>query len=157
MILVSSCLIGEKCRYDGNASFIPTIAKLANDGKAVPCCPEVLGGLPTPREPAEIIGGNATDVLDGNAQIITRKGVDVTTEFIAGAYRTLRLAQENDVSIAIFKERSPSCGSCFIYDGTFSNTKILGMGIATAMLRRHGISVYSEENFENGMKEMIEA
>jgi len=151
MILVSSCLIGEKCRYDGSASFVPTIAKLANDGKAVPCCPEVLGGLPTPRVPAEIIDGTAGDVLDGQARIVTKTGIDVTSEFVAGAYETLKLAQENDVSIAILKERSPSCGSCFVYDGTFTGNKIPGEGVTATLLRRHGISVYSEENFENGI------
>ena len=148
MILVSSCLLGEKCRYDGNDCFDPLVVKLVNNRGAIPCCPEVLGGLPTPRVPAEIIGGNADDVLDGKAQIMTKEGVDVTKEFVEGAYQTLKLAQENDISVAILKERSPSCGSCLVYDGTFSDVKIPGIGVTTALLRRNGIKVYSEENFE---------
>jgi len=146
-ILVSACLMGEKCRYDGNDCLTPEIVK--NIDNSVLCCPEVMGGLPTPRVPAEIIGGNADDVLDGQAQVITKTGKDVTAEFIAGAYQTLELAKENQVSIAILKEESPSCGSCLIYDGNFTGNKIAGAGITTALLRRHGIRVYSEENFES--------
>ena len=146
-ILVSACLLGEKCRYDGNDNLIPEIAKKLNADNIVPCCPEVLGGLSTPREPAEIIGGSAADILTGNAYVITKNGADVTKEFVAGAYETLELAKENNITIAILKERSPSCGSCMIYDGAFNGSKIAGAGLTTALLRQHGISIYSEENF----------
>ena len=146
MILVSACLMGEKCRYDGFDNLIPKIVE--NVEHAVLCCPEVLGGLPTPRVPAEIINGTAEDVLDGKAQIVTKEGTDVTAAFLSGAYQSLRLAKKHDVTVAILKERSPSCGSCFIYDGTFTGGKLPGVGITTAMLRRNGIHVYSEENFE---------
>ena len=145
MILVSACLMGKKCRYDGNDNLIFEVVE--NVDHAILCCPEVLGGLPTPRVPAEITNGTAEDVIDGNAQVITKEGIDVTAEFLAGAYHSLELAKENKVSIAILKERSPSCGSCFVYDGTFTGKKIPGAGITTALLRRHGIRVYSEENF----------
>jgi len=147
-ILISACLLGEKCRYDGNDNLIPEIAKKWNIDNILSCCPEVLGGLPTPREPAEIINGTATHVLNGNAQVITKNGVDVTKEFIAGAYETLKLATENNIKVAILKERSPSCGSCKVYDGTFKGTKINGAGLTTALLRQHGIKIYSEENYE---------
>ena len=147
MILVSSCLIGEKCRYDGSASFIPSLAKLVEAGKAIACCPEVLGGLPTPREPAEIIGGTGAYVLDGCARIVTKSGQDVTDAFLKGAYQTLALAKKHEVKTAIFKERSPSCGSCMIYNGKFNGQKQEGEGVATALLRQGGVKVFSEENF----------
>jgi len=146
-VLVSACLMGEKCRYDGDDCLNSDIVKKIDN--PVLCCPEVMGGLPTPRVPAEIIGGNADDVLDGQAQVITITGKAVTSEFIAGAYQTLKLAKEKQVSIAILKEESPSCGSCSVYDGSFTGNKIIGTGITTALLRRHGIRVYSEENFES--------
>jgi len=143
-VLVSACLMGEACRYDGNDNLIPEVAEKFKD--AVLCCPEVLGGLLTPRMPAEIVSGNAEDVLDGNARIVTKAGEDVTAEFLAGAYQSLKLAKENDVSMAILKEGSPSCGSCFVHDGTFTGNKISGVGVTTALLLQHGIHVYSEEN-----------
>ena len=148
MVLMSACLMGEKCRYDGNDNLIPALTERFKD--AVLCCPEVMGGLTTPRPSAEIVGGNADDVLEGKARIITKTGEDVTEAFVAGAYQTLKLAKEKQVVIAILKERSPSCGSCFIYDGTFSGNKIAGAGVATTLLRRHGIRIYSEENFKEG-------
>lgn len=149
MVLVSACLMGEKCRYDGDDNLIPEIVEKLND--VVLCCPEVMGGLSTPRVPAEITGGTAEDVIDGKAQVITKDGADVTEAFLAGAYQALALAKENKVSVAILKERSPSCGSCLIYDGTFAGKQILGAGITTALLRRHGIRVYSEETFDDGV------
>jgi uncharacterized protein YbbK (DUF523 family) len=146
MILVSACLVGEKCRYDGNHNLIPEI--VVAFGETVRCCPEVLGGLPTPRVPAEIVGGTAEDVLDGKARVLTKEGADVTKAFLAGAHRSLEMARENQVSAAVLKESSPSCGSCFVFDGTFSDVKIPGIGLTTALLRRSGIPVYSEENFK---------
>lgn len=147
MILVSACLIGEKCRYDGKANFVLSVAKLVEEGKAIACCPEILGGLPTPREPAEIISGIGVDVLNRKAQVVTKENGDVTSEFVKGAYQTLAVAQENKVKIAILKERSPSCGSCMIYNGKFNGEKQQGEGVTAALLRQNGIKVFSEENF----------
>ena len=147
MMLISACLMGETCRYDGRHNLIPDLKEKV-DKEALLCCPEVLGGLSTPRVPAEIVGGTAADVLDGQAQIRTKTGEDVTAAFLEGAYGVLELAKENQVSVAILKENSPSCGSFFVYDGTFSGIKVQGAGLTTTLLRRHGIAVYSEKNFK---------
>jgi uncharacterized protein YbbK (DUF523 family) len=146
MILISSCLAGLATRYDGKDNYRDEIAGLLRDGKAVLVCPEQLGGLPTPRPPAEIVGGNGADVLDGRAKVMTNTGVDVTEEFVRGAKQTLLTAQAVKAEYAILKESSPSCGGVKIYNGTFTMTKQLGYGVTAALLRRHGITVYSEEN-----------
>ncbi|WP_027364474.1 DUF523 domain-containing protein [Desulfotruncus alcoholivorax] len=147
MIIISACLAGEKCRYTGDGFDFPELRKLVDDGKALPVCPEVLGGLPTPREPNEIVGGCGYDVLDGKARVLTSSGSDKTEEFIRGAGRVLHKALVNDVKTAILKERSPSCGSNVIYDGSFSGKKTPGCGCTAALLIRNGISVFSEENY----------
>jgi uncharacterized protein YbbK (DUF523 family) len=116
-------------------------------GEVLPVCPEQLGGLPTPRPPAEIVGGSGEDVLDGQARVITRDGQDVTDNYLRGALEVLRLAQLAGVDEAILKERSPSCASTEIYDGTFSGTLRPGCGVTTALLRRHGIRVVSDLKF----------
>lgn len=148
MIIISSCLAGLATRYDGRDNFQEGIAKLLKEGKAVLVCPEQLGGLPTPRPPAEIVGGNGEDVLEGKAKVMTSGGIDVTEEFIRGAEQTLKTAQAVNAKSAILKESSPSCGSNLIYDGTYSKTKQPGFGVTAALLRRHGIEVYSELNFK---------
>ena len=117
MIVISACLAGMKVRYDGRDNLYPKIQQLVDEKKAVTVCPEVFGGLPTPRNPAEIIGGDGRDVLDGKATVV------------------------------ILKQNSPSCGSDMIYNGEFNGTKVKGVGVTTALLRRNGIEVISEENF----------
>ncbi len=147
MILVSACLVGCRCRYDqGSKPHDPVIA-LIREGKAVPVCPEQMGGLPTPRLPAEIIGGDGDDVLDGRARVVNSAGEDVTAQFLAGAREALRMAEAAGAAVAILKERSPSCGSAAIYDGSFSGGVRSGVGVTAALLRRHGLQVYSEENW----------
>ncbi|MDR6225081.1 DUF523 domain-containing protein [Desmospora profundinema] len=145
MKIVSGCFAGIACRYDRKHNRVEEIQRLVREGKAVPVCPEQMGGLSTPRNPAEIVGGDGDDVLDGNARVIDKQGSDVTESFVAGAREALAMAQAVDADEAILKERSPSCGSCMIYDGTFSGTKKAGVGVTTALLRRHGIRVVSEE------------
>lgn len=145
MILVSSCLAGVKCRYNGTASLNEKIQELVDDNKAMLVCPELLGGFLTPREPAEIIGGYGNDVLEGRAKVIEKSGKDVTDLYINGAVRTLELANLNKVSCVVLKEYSPSCGSKMIYDGSFQNKKIAGDGVTSALLKREGIKVISEE------------
>jgi uncharacterized protein YbbK (DUF523 family) len=145
MILVSSCLAGVKCRYNGTASLDEKIQELVEDKKAMLVCPELLGGFLTPREPAEIIGGNGNDVLDGRAKVIEKSGKDVTDLYIKGAINTLELAASNKASCVVLKEYSPSCGSKMIYDGSFQNKKIAGDGVTSALLKREGIKVISEE------------
>lgn len=135
--LISACLIGENCKYNGENN-LEKIAKLLFDkGLALPVCPEQLGGLSTPREPSEIVGN----------QVINKKGEDVTKEFMFGAVKTLDYALKNDIRIAILQARSPSCGSNKVYDGTFSNTLIEGEGRTTTLLRRNGIKVITIEEY----------
>jgi uncharacterized protein YbbK (DUF523 family) len=148
MILISSCLAGLSTRYDGGDNYREEIALLLKQGKAVLVCPEQLGGLPTPREPAEIVGGNGSDVLNGKAKVMTSEGRDVTGEFIRGARETLKTAQAVQAKYAVLKESSPSCGSILIYDGTFSMRKHPGFGVTSSLLRRHGVEVYSENNVQ---------
>ncbi|WP_047153162.1 DUF523 domain-containing protein [Aneurinibacillus tyrosinisolvens] len=146
MKIVSACLMGCQCRYDKKDNRVEQIEQLVKEGKAVPVCPEQLGGLPTPRPPAEIVGGDGFDVLDGKARVIDDRGNDVTADFIQGAQQALRIAQTAGAAEAVLKERSPSCGSAAIYDGTFSKTKRTGVGVTAALFIRNGIAVTSEEN-----------
>ncbi len=151
-ILISSCLIGLNVRYDAKSNKVESLVKLVKEGRAIFLCPEQLGGLSTPRIPAEIeFTKTASDVLNGTAKIIGRDGSDLTNEFIKGAEATLKVCQELGITIAILKERSPSCGSNMVYDGTFMGNKISGQGLTTELLRRNGIKVYSEENFPNDL------
>ncbi|GED31133.1 DUF523 domain-containing protein [Brevibacillus nitrificans] len=145
MKMISACLIGCECRYDQKSCRDQELEQLLREGKVIPVCPEQLGGLPTPRPPAEIVGGDGFDVLDGKARIVDQKGNDVTEEFLAGARQALKLAQTVGATSAILKENSPSCGSTFVYDGTFSGKKVTGTGLTAALFRRHGIEVQSEQ------------
>lgn len=145
MILVSSCLAGLEVRYNGTHSLHTKISKLVEEKKAVTVCPELLGGFSTPREPAEIVGGNGEDVLDGNATVVEKSGDDVTDLYIKGAYATLEIAKKLNVETVLLKENSPSCGSAMIYNGDFEGEKITGVGVTTALLRRNGFQVISEE------------
>lgn len=149
MKIVSACFVGIHCRYDQRHNALEEIRRLVREGKAIPVCPEQEGGLPTPRNPAEIVGGDGEDVLDGKARVIDNRGNDVTEQFLAGARKALAVAQAVGAKQAILKERSPSCGSCMIYDGTFSGGKKPGVGVTAALLRRHGIEVVSEETMED--------
>ncbi|PMC34851.1 DUF523 domain-containing protein [Bacillus sp. UMB0899] len=145
MILVSSCLAGIEVRYNGSHCLDKNILRLIEQNRITTVCPELLGGFATPREPAEIIGGTGEDVLDGKARVIEKSGNDVTEMYIKGANATLIKAQEINAKVIILKEFSPSCGSKMIYNGHFSGEKIAGNGVTTALLRRNGIRVVSEE------------
>ncbi|MGN7403394.1 DUF523 domain-containing protein [Cytobacillus praedii] len=141
MILVSSCLAGLEVRYNGTHCLDKKIHQMIEKKQAITVCPELLGGFSTPREPAEIVGGNGEDVLDGKAKVIEKSGKDVTKLYIKGAYSTLRKAQEVGATVVILKEFSPSCGSSMIYNGEFKGIKIVGNGVTTALLERNGIQV----------------
>lgn len=145
MIVVSSCLAGLEVRYNGTHRLDSRIQELVDNNKAIIICPELLGGFTTPREPAEIVGGDGEDVLQGNAQVINRLGKDVTDMYVKGAYETLRIAQEVHAEVVVLKENSPSCGSSMIYNGEFTGDKIVGNGVTTALLIRNGLRVISEE------------
>lgn len=145
LILVSSCLAGMKVRYNGTDCLDAGIQRLLEDNKATAVCPELLGGFSTPREPAEIIGGDGYDVLEGRAKVMDRSGEDVTELYLGGAQLTLEKARELGARAVVLKENSPSCGSTMIYNGEFSGRKMAGDGVTTALLRKHGIVVLSEE------------
>jgi len=155
MILVSSCLIGLEVRYNGTHCLDKKIRQLLEDNQAINVCPELLGGFSTPREPAEIVGGNGEDVLNGKAKVVEKSGRDVTELYIQGAYATLRKAQEVNATVVILKEFSPSCGSSMIYNGEFKGKKIVGNGVTTALLKRNGIQVVSEERISEFLQEKI--
>lgn len=134
-ILVSSCLLGENCNYKGGNSKSRILEKLKDSVEYIPVCPEVMGGLSTPRVPAEIKGG----------RVVTKTGLDVTEEFAKGAEIAFEKALENNCLLAVMKKRSPSCGFGKIYDGTFSGRLIDGNGIATALLAEKGIDIIQSE------------
>ncbi|GHI01503.1 DUF523 domain-containing protein [Neobacillus kokaensis] len=147
MILVSSCLAGLEVRYNSTHSLNKEIHKLVDENKAVTICPELLGGFLTPREHAEIVGGDGGDVLDGKAEVIEKSGKVVTELYIKGAYAALKKAKEINASGVVLKENSPSCGSSLIYNGEFKGKKIVGNGVTSALLKRNGVKVISEEKF----------
>ncbi|WP_434606630.1 DUF523 domain-containing protein [Pseudomonas sp. R1-7] len=144
-ILVSRCLLGHRVRYDGGASGpFDQLQQWLDEGRIVPLCPEVAGGLPTPRAAAEIPGGQGAQVLDGDAAVITSDGEDVSAQFLSGAYQALELVREHGIRIAVLKANSPSCGNLLTYDGTFSGVKVRGEGVTAALLRRQGVRVFNE-------------
>ncbi len=146
MILVSACLLGLSCRYDGGHNLCPALVAPAAAGLCLPVCPEQLGGLPTPRPPGEIVGGSGNDVLAGRASILAADGADLTPAFLNGVRQTLALVRATPVAAAILKARSPSCGVGAIYDGSFTRTLRNGHGVAAAALAELGIELYTEED-----------
>ncbi|NLW17682.1 MAG: DUF523 domain-containing protein [Firmicutes bacterium] len=140
-ILVSACLAGFPCRYDCKSKPNREVMILVAAGLALPVCPEQLGGLPTPRSAAEIVGGDGHDVLAGKARVINGTGADVSDEFVRGARAVAQLARLYGVKIALLQERSPSCGTSQVYDGTFSRRLRPGAGVAAARLAQLGIEV----------------
>jgi len=144
-ILVSRCLLGHRVRYDGGASGpFDQLRQWLDEGRVVPLCPEVAGGLPTPRAAAEIPGGQGAQVLDGDAAVITTDGEDVTVQFLSGAHQALDLVREHRIRIAVLKANSPSCGNLLTYDGTFSGVRVSGEGVTAALLKRQGVRVFNE-------------
>jgi uncharacterized protein YbbK (DUF523 family) len=149
-VLVSACLLGERVRYDGKdaASSSDILARWVDEGRVVPFCPEVAGGLGVPREPAEIQGPGGPAVLEGRARVVTVGGADVTAAFLGGAGAALERARGGGIRVAVLKEGSPSCGSGFVYDGSFAGRRRQGRGVTTALLEREGIRVFSELQLE---------
>lgn len=140
MLIVSKCLAGGRCRYDGESRPDPEIAALVNEGRAIAVCPEQLGGLPTPRTAAELTG-SGEEVLSGAARAVTKDGRDVTREFVSGAEKTLRICRLCGADRAVLKAKSPSCGCGLIYDGSFTGKLVPGTGVAAALLIENGIAV----------------
>ena len=149
-ILVSACLAGTPVRYDGKPATLnhKIMVRWISEGRAVMACPEVIGGLSTPRSPAEIVGGDGDDVLDGQATVQTRDGVDVTEQFVSGAKLALQVAQKHDIQVALLQDRAPSCGGDGVYDGTFSRTMRDGRGVTAALFERNGIKVFGGAEIE---------
>lgn len=146
--LVSACLIGAACRYDGADNSREAVRELLRreDVCLIPVCPEQLGGMPTPRLPSERVGG----------LVLNRAGEDVTPAFTRGASQALKIAELFGCEAAILKSRSPSCGSGQIYDGTFSGKLVEGNGVAAQMLRNHGIRVYTENQIAELTADFLE-
>ncbi len=135
-ILVSACLLGMNCKYNGGNNEKKEVLSLLEEHELIPVCPEILGGLPTPRVPAENKG----------KQVVTKDGRDVTFQFQKGALETLKIAQLYQCHCAILKEKSPSCGSGEIYDGTFQGILMQGDGVTARLLKEHGIYVVGEKH-----------
>ena len=145
MLLVSSCLLGLNTKYNGKNNLRHEVCRLCSRVAVAPVCPEQLGGLPTPRPPYEIQGGDGLGVLDGRARVISQQGQDSTEAFLLGAKETLKLADTVTAVAALFKARSPSCGNCCIYDGTFSGCTHEGSGVTASLLLQQGIPVFNED------------
>lgn len=148
MVLISACLLGQRVRYDGGHKKLlhRLIDELQAAGRLVPICPEMLGGLPTPRPAAEIRGeGDGASVLDDLAIITSQDGRDMTSEFLSGADAALQIAKSRNCRYAIMAEKSPSCGSRQVYSGNFDGVLQPGQGVTAALLARHGITVISSE------------
>lgn len=149
-MLVSACLLGINCKYNGRNNRSLDVLELSKVIQLIPICPEQLGGLSTPREKAEVEGGKGEEVLEGKARVVNEKGREVTSCFVKGAWETLRIAQLLGIKEALLKERSPSCGTNFIYDGTFSGKLMEGRGVTAALLKKHGLVIRSEEELQEG-------
>jgi uncharacterized protein YbbK (DUF523 family) len=148
MIGISACLGGVCCRYDGKAKEIKALKELVAAKQAVVICPEVIGGLPTPREPAEIVNGDGFDVWQKQAQVLTVSGMDVTQQFRQGAIAAYEELKNQGITTIILKEGSPSCGSQRIYDGSFSGITKAGVGVAAAYFMKQGINVIPESDWQ---------
>ncbi len=141
--MISACLLGIKCNYAGSSWALPQLLEEFKRGELFPACPEVLGGLPIPRPPAEIQRGAGPDVLDGRATVVSEDGRDVTAAFIKGAQAVAAIAETIGAREALLTERSPSCGCGIIFDGTFSSRFRRGDGVTAALLKRRGVAVRS--------------
>ena len=141
-LLISACLLGLNCKYSGCNNYLHIVEALRDRYELVPVCPECMGGLPIPHDPAERVGD----------KVISRSGADVTAPFQRGAELTLRRAQQTGARLALLKERSPSCGHGAIYDGTFTGTVVPGSGVTAALLAKNGVMVYGESRIKELLK-----
>jgi uncharacterized protein YbbK (DUF523 family) len=154
IVLVSACLLGIACRYDGGSRPVTGLCDLATQGVLLPICPEVIGGLTTPRAPAEIEGADAGldghAVLDGKSRVTYADGADVTAQFVTGAEVALAAVQRLGIRKAVLKAHSPSCGSGLIPSGNFDGRRVAGDGVTAALLMRAGVRVVSETDLPGG-------
>jgi uncharacterized protein YbbK (DUF523 family) len=147
-LLISACLLGVACNHEGRGSPRAVVDELAEHYRLVPVCPEVLGGLPTPRAAAELQGGDGADVVaaTGDARVVNIEGEDVTAAYRRGAEAAVAVAKAVGAERAVLKARSPSCGSSAVYDGSFSRRLVPGRGVTAAALAAAGLEVGSEED-----------
>jgi uncharacterized protein YbbK (DUF523 family) len=150
-ILISRCFLGERVRYNDEALTLvhPLIVLWQQQKRFVSICPEVSGGLSVPREAAEI--------QKNSSEVITKSGINVNAQFNLGAQQALILCEQHNIRFALLKESSPSCGSMYIYDGSFTNNKILGQGVTSQLLTQHNIKVFSENQLEKLEKRLDKA
>lgn len=137
-VLISSCLTGSPCRYNASGCLTNSLQKLIDRFDLISACAECMGGLPTPRSPSERIG----------ARVLTNKGKDVTYEFTKGAKRVVELAKSTNCKFAILKEKSPSCGTHLVYDGSFTGKVVEGSGVTAELLKKNGIECFSEDEID---------
>lgn len=135
-IMVSGCLLGENCKYNGGNNYSEKVSNYIKGHEVISVCPECMGGLPTPRVPAEIVNGVVTN----------REGICVDEQFRRGAKAALEIAEKEQIDLAILQSRSPSCGVKQIYDGTFSGTKVDGQGVFASLLKEHGFQIIDVED-----------
>ena len=140
-LVVSACLLGVKCKYNGGDNFNPKVKEIADRSNVTLVCPEELAGLPVPRVPSEIMRNE-----NGEVRVYSKDGEDLTEAFIKGAEKALKIAKESDAALAVMKQRSPSCGCGQIYDGSFTGKVIPGNGVAAELFMKNGIRVISEED-----------
>ena len=134
-VVISRCLLGENCRYDGGENKIEKLCEIKKLCNLIPVCPEVLGGLETPRSPSEI----------QNGRVIMKNGSDVTENFTSGAQKAFEIAKKNNCKAAILKAKSPSCGRDSIYDGSFSGKLTEGDGVFASLLKQEGFVIFTEK------------
>ena len=137
-LLISACLMGENVKYNGKNNLID-LDKIKEQYELIPFCPEVAGGLPTPRSPSEII-------THYPLRLLNKEGAEVTEAFIKGAKETLAVVKKNKIDKALLKANSPSCSSSLVYDGSFSGVLLKGEGVTTALLRKNGVEIFDERN-----------
>ena len=155
MILVSACLLGHKVKYSGGANTHELLLKYNERGRFIAVCPECFAMLPVPRPCVELQGGTGKKVLSGKAKAMDENGRDMTQYFLTGADKVLKIAEAYHAKVAILKEGSPSCGVKKIYNGNFEDKKLKGQGVTTALLQKHGITVYSDKDMTVGRLEEL--
>lgn len=148
MIVVSACLLGKNCRYDGGNCSNVQLIQLLKDRDIIPICPEISGGLPVPRSPSEIINGDGFDVLENRTRVISSDGQDVTLQFLKGSNKILKECNDKNIKLAILKARSPSCGVKKIYNGQFAGKLRPGPGVTAASFKNKDIPLYTEDDIE---------
>jgi uncharacterized protein YbbK (DUF523 family) len=151
-VLLSACLAGVNCVYDGTNKLHPVFAGIYKKGDAVLFCPEALGGMKVPHSPSEISGGDGLDVIEGRGSVFSKDGKEVTVYFVKGARKTLELAVKKGIKKAVMKSKSPSCGCGRIFDGTFTKKLVSGYGVTAALLKQNGIVVVSDVEYLESVK-----